>query len=312
MITFLSDARIQASATVIVVGVQPGRCANRARHRDYRNGACSCVGGVPDIFLANIPPPLPPIIVVACAARLACIRPPAVVAVVAGGCGCHTVGGCGAEVAVAANGWSVVHARGRFKRMLLQPAATWQYLDPSTKGGGSWGGLAPAGPSWYQLVQPPKIHDISTTVGMEAAWMWRRGWGRGDGDEAGVVTWRGLPCWGSGVLRATLGGVAGRQGLGVAVSRRGTARRAGVAWGSVVARALHAALKRRGGLAGSCAMWQGDVAESRRAVGGGWALRSALSGVAGAARWWGQGVGAGANGGGSRARGGGNGLQCPG
>ncbi|KAH9082105.1 hypothetical protein EDB83DRAFT_2310343 [Lactarius deliciosus] len=53
----------------------------------------------------------------------------------------HAVGGCGAEVAVAANGWSVVHARGRFKRMLLQPAATWWYLDPSTKGRGSWGGV---------------------------------------------------------------------------------------------------------------------------------------------------------------------------
>ncbi|KAH9007927.1 hypothetical protein EDB84DRAFT_1447241 [Lactarius hengduanensis] len=101
-------------------------------------------------------------------------------------------------------------------------------------------------------------------------------WRLGDG---GVLAWRG---------------VAGRQGLGVAVSRRGTARCAGVAWGSVVARALRAALKRRGGSAGSCTMWQGDVAESRRAVGGGWALRSALSGVAGqqgvahrlGAAWW--------------------------
>ncbi|KAH9046122.1 hypothetical protein EDB84DRAFT_1435696 [Lactarius hengduanensis] len=141
---------------------------------------------------------------------------------------------------------------------------------------------------------------------MEAAWMWRRGWGRGDGDEAGVVTWRGLPgkrglarhvgvTWrlGDGGVLAWRG-VAGRQGLGVAVSRWGTARRAGVAWGSVVARALRAALKRHGGSAGSCAMWQGDVAESRRAVGGGWALRSALSGVAGqqgvarrlGAAWW--------------------------
>ncbi|KAH9023548.1 hypothetical protein EDB83DRAFT_2320161 [Lactarius deliciosus] len=53
-----------ASATVIVVGAQLGRCANRARHRNYRNGACNRVGGVPHIFLANTPPPLPPIIVV--------------------------------------------------------------------------------------------------------------------------------------------------------------------------------------------------------------------------------------------------------
>ncbi|KAH9009292.1 hypothetical protein EDB84DRAFT_1446356 [Lactarius hengduanensis] len=169
-----------------------------------------------------------------------------------------------------------------------------------------WPQLAPAGTSWYNPQKLAKIHDISTTVGMEAAWMWRRGWGRGDGDEAGVVTWRGLPgeagsCaprWGDVAARLMAGswrgGVAGRQGLGVAVSRRGTARRAGVAWGSVVARALRAALKRRGGSAGSCAMWQGDVAESRRAVGGGWALRSALSGVAGqqgvarrlGAAWW--------------------------
>ncbi|KAH9034433.1 hypothetical protein EDB84DRAFT_1438142 [Lactarius hengduanensis] len=99
---------------------------------------------------------------------------------------------------------------------------------------------------------------------MEAAWMWRCGWGRGDGDEAGVVTWQGLPCWGSGVLRAALGR---RGGSAVAGSWHG-----GESAGGGV---LHAALRRRGGsaVAGS---WRGrawrvggvlcDVAGGRGAV----------------------------------------------
>ncbi|KAH9030716.1 hypothetical protein EDB84DRAFT_1439054 [Lactarius hengduanensis] len=171
---------------------------------------------------------------------------------------------------------------------------------------------------WYNPQKLAKIHDISTTVGMEAAWMWRRGWGRGDGYEAGVVTWRGLPCWGGGVLRATLGR---RGGSAVTGSWRG-GRRGGVlacresADGGVLRSELS-------GVAG-----QGGVVRRRGAVwrvGGGKALRAVLGrhgdglavevlravlrrrGGLAVARCWAE-----TNGGGERARGGGNGLQRPG
>ncbi|KAH9020614.1 hypothetical protein EDB84DRAFT_1441754 [Lactarius hengduanensis] len=119
-------------------------------------------------------------------------------------------------------------------------------------------------------------------------------------------------CWAvwrlSGVLRAALGR---RGGSAMAGSWRGGESAGGrvlhamSGWHGgrwwLLARALHAVLKRRGRSAGSCAMWQGDMAGSRCAVGGGWALRFALSGVAGqrgvarhlgVAWWWvgGQGL----------------------
>ncbi|KAH9040610.1 hypothetical protein EDB85DRAFT_1886725 [Lactarius pseudohatsudake] len=173
-----------------------------------------------------------------------------------------------------------------------------------------------AGTSWYNPQKLAKIHDISTTVRMEAAWMWRCGWGRGDSYKARVVTWRGLLCWGGG-LACHVGVTWWVGGDGVLAWR--------VVWGLVVAGALRAALKGHGGLAWSCAMWQGDVGGSWRAVGGGKVLHAVLGrhgdglavevlhavlrqhGRLAVAGCWAE-----MNGGGERARGGGNGLQRPG
>ncbi|KAH9014997.1 hypothetical protein EDB84DRAFT_1443609 [Lactarius hengduanensis] len=166
---------------------------------------------------------------------------------------------------------------------------------------------------------------------MEAAWMWRRGWGRGDGYEAGVVTWRGLPCWGGGVLRATLGR---RGGSAVTGSWRGGAWRVGMVLRNVAGRRGGVLACRESADGGvlrselSGVAGQGGVVRRRGAVwrvGGGKALRAVLGrhgdglavevlravlrrrGGLAVARCWAE-----TNGGGERARGGGNGLQRPG
>ncbi|KAH8999949.1 hypothetical protein EDB86DRAFT_2906372 [Lactarius hatsudake] len=52
---FMNQGYLQAAATVVVIVVRawPGCYVDRARRRDYRNGARGHVGGVPPIFLGH-------------------------------------------------------------------------------------------------------------------------------------------------------------------------------------------------------------------------------------------------------------------